>query len=149
MDVIRHGAQIAHVTRIPDARRQAVRVVRFGVDRTILGIDSRPSALGLEGTVRRLEAGLVGTRADAMGHLIESIAQRLGADLDRLKQDVVFWVARHGLVLSLRRAVFIWEGLAPRGEELVSYSRSNGAGQAAAARIGGARRARGVRGHRK
>src|SRR5882672_11510509 len=91
--------------------------------------------------MRCLETRLVGTRADAVRDLIKPVAQRLGADLDRLKQDVVFWVARHTLILSLCRAVFIREGLAQPGEELVSYSRSNGAGQAAAAPNGARRRA--------
>src|SRR5450432_2470430 len=116
MDVIRHGAQIAHVARIPDACRQSMRIVRFGMYRTILGVDSRPTALGLQRPVRSLEARLVGAGADAMGHLIKPVAQRLGADLDRLKQDVVFWVARHTLDPLRGGAVFIWEGLALQGE---------------------------------
>jgi hypothetical protein len=81
--------------------------------------------------------------------LIEPVAQRLGTDFDRLKQDVVFWVARHTLTSSGFVAVFICEGLAPRGEELVSYSRSNGARQAATAPALGVGERRGVRGHRK
>ncbi len=101
MDVIGHGAQIAHVARIPDARRQTMRVVRLGVNRAILGIDSGPAALGLQRAMRRLEARPVGARADAMRHLVEPVAQRLRADLDRLKQNVVFWVARHTLILWL------------------------------------------------
>src|SRR5712672_542708 len=149
MDGIGHGAQIADVARVPDARRQAMRVVRFGVNGTIFGIDSRPAAFGFQRTMRRLESRLVGTRTDAMGHLIEPVAQRLRADFDRLKQDVVFWVARHTLILSLRGAVFIWEGLAPQGEGLVSYSRRNGAGQVTAAPVGCAARNEEMRGHPK
>src|SRR5450631_2997016 len=99
--------------------------------------------------MRCLEARFVGTGTDAMRHLIEAVAQRLGADFDRLKQNVVFWVARHTFILSLRGAVFIWEGLAPRGEELVSYSRSNGAGQVTAALNRCVCDGWGVRGHRK
>src|ERR1035438_8008704 len=96
--------------------------------------------------MRRLEARLVGTRTDAMRHLIEPVAQRLGADFDRLKQNVVFWVARHTLILWLCSG-FIWERLAPLGEGLVSYSRSNGAGQVTAAPTERVGEGRGVREH--
>src|SRR5277367_2479698 len=57
--------------------------------------------------MRRLETRLIGTRADAMRHLVEAVAQRLRTDLDRLKQDVMFWVARHTLVLWLRSGVYL------------------------------------------
>src|ERR1700686_4261991 len=99
--------------------------------------------------MRSLEARLVGTGTDAMRHLIEAVAQRLGADFDRLKQNVVFWVARHTFILSLRGAVLIWAGVARQGEELGSYSRSNGAGQVAAAPARCVCEGWGVRGHRK
>src|SRR5580658_6515054 len=61
----------------------------------VLGIDAGPTAFGLQGTVRGLKARFIGTRADAMRHLVEPVAQRLRSDLDRLKQNIVFWVARH------------------------------------------------------
>src|ERR1700733_4079317 len=99
--------------------------------------------------MRRLEARLVGTRTDAVRHLVEAVAQRLRTDFDRLEQNVVFWVARHTSILSLRGAVFIWEGLAPQGEGLVSYSRSNGAGQVTTALTVSACESWAVRGHRK
>jgi hypothetical protein len=97
MDVVGHGAQIAHIALVPDARRQAVRVVRFGVDRAIFGIDPGPAALGLQRAVRRLETRPVGARADAMRHLVEPVAQRLRPNLDGLKQNIVFGIARHTL----------------------------------------------------
>src|ERR1700680_3492420 len=100
--------------------------------------------------MRCLEARLVGTGTDAMRHLIEAVAQRLGADFDRLKQNVVFWVARHTFILSLRGAVFLWGGLAPQGEALGTYSRTHGGGEVTTARVGSARGATwGVREHRK
>src|ERR1700676_280569 len=99
--------------------------------------------------MRCLEARLVGTGTDAVRHLIATVAQRLGAEFDRLEQNVVFWVARPTFILSLRGAVFIREGLAPQGEELVSYSRSNGAGQVTAAPTRCVCEGWGVRRHRK
>ncbi len=122
MDVIGHGAQIADVARVPDARGQAMRVVRFGVNGTIFGIDSRPAAFGFQRTMRRLESRLVGTRTDAMGHLIEPVAQRLGADFDRLKQDVVFWVARHTLILRLCSGVYLGRTRPPRRGTRIIFS---------------------------
>src|SRR5580698_8952568 len=68
--------------------------------------------------MRCLEARLVGTGTDAVRHLIKAVAQRLRADLDRLKQDVVFWVARHILVLLM------WSGDYPgRARRLRQRSR--------------------------
>src|ERR1700679_3859192 len=122
MNVIGHGAQIAHIPGIPDARRQAMRVVRFGVNRTILGIDSCPAPFGLQRTMRRLEARLVRARTDAMRHLIEPVAQRLGADLDRLKQDVVFWVARHTLILWLGSGAYLGMTRLLRQEARIIFS---------------------------
>ncbi len=122
MDVIGHGAQIAYVARVPDARRQAVRVVRFGVNGTIFGIDSRPAALGLQRSMRRLETRLVGTRADAMRHLVEPVAQRLRADFDRLEQDVVFRIARHTLVLWLCSGVYLGRTRPPRRGTRIIFS---------------------------
>ena len=97
VDVIGHRAQVAHVARIPDARRQPVRVIRLGMDRAVFGVDAGPAALGLERAMRRLEPGPIRAGADAMRHLVEPVAQGLGPDLDRLEQDVVFGIARHKL----------------------------------------------------
>src|ERR1700722_19530977 len=117
VDMIGHGTQIAYVAFVPDSRRQTMRVVGFRVDGAVLGIDPRPTALGLDRAVRRLKAGLVRARTDAMGHLIESVAQSLRSDLDRLKQDVVFWIARHTLKSSVAVSLcasFIARGRAPQ-----------------------------------
>src|SRR5258708_39038588 len=122
MDVIGHGAQIADVAGVADARGQAMRVVRFGVNGTIFGVDSRPAAFGFQRTMRRLESRLVGTRTDAMRHLIEPVAQRLGADFDRLKQDVVFWVARHTLILRLCSGVYLGRTRPPRRGTRIIFS---------------------------
>jgi hypothetical protein len=62
-----------------------MRIVGFGVNRTIFRIDPCPAAFSLQRTVRGLEARLIGTGTDAMRHLVEPVAQRLGADFDRLK----------------------------------------------------------------
>ena len=97
MDVVGHGAQIAYVAVIPNARRETVSVVRLRMNGAVLGIDAGPTALGLQRTMRRLKPRLIGTRADAMRYLVEPVAQRLRSDLDRLKQNVVFWIARHTL----------------------------------------------------
>src|SRR5579863_7577242 len=122
MDVIGHGAQIAHIPGVPNARRQAVRVVRFGMNRAVLGVDSGPAALGLERSMRRLEAWLVGTGADAMRHLIEPVAQRFGTDFDRLKQNVVFWVARHARILWLCIDVYLGRTRPPRRGARIIFS---------------------------
>ena len=122
MDVVGHGAQIAHIPGVPDARRQAVRVVRFGMNRAIFGIDSGPAALGLQRAMRRLEPGLVGTGADAMRHLVEPVAQRFGTDFDRLKQNVVFWVARHARILWLCIDVYLGRTRPPRRGARIIFS---------------------------
>ena len=95
VDVLGHRTQIAHIALVPDPRRKPVRVVRFRVNRAVLGVDAGPTALGLQRAVGGLEAGLVGSGADAVRNLVEAIAERLRADLDRLEQNVVFRIACH------------------------------------------------------
>src|SRR5579872_2801100 len=65
------------------------------MDGAVLSVDASPAAFGLERAMRRLEARPVRTGADAVRHLVEPVSQGLGPDLDRLKQDVVFGIARH------------------------------------------------------
>src|SRR5208283_2372290 len=97
VDMIGHRLEVAHVALVPDARREAMRVVGLRMDRAVLGVDAGPAAFGLERAVRRLKARSVRARADAVRHLIKAIAQRLRADLDGLEQDVVLGIARHGV----------------------------------------------------
>src|SRR5882757_8051652 len=83
-----------------------MRVVGFRMDRAILGIDAGPAAFSFQRAMRRLKSRFVRACADAMRHLIEPVAQRLGSDLDRLKQNVVFWIARHTLTPLLRYSLY-------------------------------------------
>ena len=103
VQAVAHDRQVAHVVVVPDARRHAMRVVRLGVDRAVLGAEGPPAALRLHAAVIGLEAGLLRARADAVGHLVEAILQRLRPELDRLEEDVVLRVARHTVFLPRRR----------------------------------------------
>jgi hypothetical protein len=40
-------------------------------------------------------------------HLVEAVLERLRADLDRLEEDVVLGVARHGALLSHTKDKFV------------------------------------------
>ena len=80
-----------------------MRVVRLGVNRAVLGTEGAPAALGLHPAVIGLKARLLRAGADAVGHLVEAILQRLGPELDRLEEDVVLRVARHTVLLPRRR----------------------------------------------
>jgi len=90
-------AQVDDVAVIPDARRHAVGVIGFRRDRTVFGAARTPSTFGLHTAIGRLRTRLLGAGADAMRNLVEAVLHRLRADLDRLEQNVVFWIARHGL----------------------------------------------------
>src|SRR5438309_11307577 len=67
------------------------------MDGAVLRVDPCPAAFRLERAVRGLEAGPVGARADTVRHLVETVAQRLRPDLDRLKQNIMLGIACHKL----------------------------------------------------
>src|ERR1700737_549699 len=121
MDMVRHRTQVADIARIPDTRGQAMGIVGLRMYGAVFSVDTRPAALRLQRAVRRLEAGSVGARADTVRHLVEPVAQHFGPDLDWLKQDVVFGIARHGCRLRIvfaRRQYRLWPSVAagnPRG----------------------------------
>ena len=90
VDFVAHGTQVAHIAFIPDPGRNPHRVVGFGMDRAVFGVDRAPSALGLDAAMGGLEAGLFRTRADAVRALVEPVFHHLRTNLDRFEKDVVF-----------------------------------------------------------
>ena len=87
--VVGHGAEVAHVARVPDACREAMGIVRLGMNGAVFGVYSGPAAFGLERAVCRLEA-----------RLVEAVLERLRPDLDGLEQYVVLRIACHNPILS-------------------------------------------------
>jgi len=148
MDVIGHGAQMRTRPRPRCAPTgDACRPIRGEWNNIRLLIPAQPPSAFSE-RCAAWNPGLVGTRTDAMGHLIEPVAQASWGDFDRLKHGMSCFGSRAYSILRLCSGDYLG-GLAPRGEELVAYSRSNSAGQRplrqSDVRV---RAAGGVRGHR-
>ncbi len=95
-----HRAQIAYVAFIPQTGGKTVSVIGLWMDGAVFGVHRCPTALSLHRTVCGLKAGLVGTGTDTVRHLVKTIAQCLGADLDRFKQYVVLGIACHDISSS-------------------------------------------------
>jgi len=76
MDVIGHGAQIADVARVPDARPtgDACRPIRGEWEQYSVLIPAQPPSAFSE-RCAAWNPGLSEPRTDAMGHLIEPVAQ--------------------------------------------------------------------------
>src|SRR5690606_4807318 len=87
--------QIDDVALIPDARRDAMTIVRLRGDGAVLGAACSPSALSLHAAMAGLGSWPLRPGADAVRHLIEAVLHRFRTDLDRLEKDVVFWVSCH------------------------------------------------------
>ncbi len=117
VDGLDHQRQVFDVVVIPQAGLGLRRVVGGGVDHAFLGADHGPAALGLH--LAHLRVGLrpVESHAGAVGDLIEPIFRHDRADLHRLEQDVVAWIAHHfglpGLRLVIQRKM---AGKPPRKE---------------------------------
>ena len=79
--MIDHGFQITHVAPVPDPRGNPERVIALRVDRTLFGVDSPPSAFGLNAAVSHIHTWVIGAGAVAMRHLVESVAYCFGTDL--------------------------------------------------------------------
>ncbi len=92
---VAHDPQVADVAVVPDAGRHAMRVVRLGRDRAVLGAAGGVATLGLHGAEVRLAERPLRAEAVAMGDLVEAVLHRLRADLDRLEEHVVLRVTRH------------------------------------------------------
>ena len=108
MHGIRQMAQVVDVALVPQGGEPGGRAVGIGMDRTRLRAHRAPAALGLHRPVRGLGARLVDARADAVGHLVETVFHHLRADRDRLEQAVVFWIPRHGFSLPRNRSRLVW-----------------------------------------
>src|SRR2546425_7682125 len=82
-------AQIDDVALVPQPRRVPRVLVGLGVDRAKFGADDRPASLGLHAAKARLRPRPVRAVAGAVRGLPETVAHRLRAERNRLKQDVV------------------------------------------------------------
>ena len=76
--VLVHGvdqeAELFRVAVVPDPRLAVRRGVGGGVDRTLLGADDAPAALGLHAPVRGIAVGHVVAVGVAMRHLVEAVS---------------------------------------------------------------------------
>ena len=93
------SSQVAASTRT--SRSSHMRADTYGVSSdswliaqySVLTAAQPPSALTR--AVTRLRPGLLGAEARAVRHLVEAVAQRLGADAQRLEEHVVTRIATH------------------------------------------------------
>src|SRR5437899_2569063 len=92
---VAHDGQVLDVVVVPKPCGDTMRVVRLGRDRAVLGTAGAVAALGLQRAEIRLAERLLRPEAVAMRDLVEAVLHRLGPELDRLEEDVVFRVARH------------------------------------------------------
>src|SRR3989442_6013548 len=90
-----HDGQVLDVVVVPKPRGDAMRVVRLGRDRAVLGTAGAVAALGLHGAEIRLAERLLRPEAVAMRDLVEAVLHRLWPELDRLEEDVVLRITRH------------------------------------------------------
>ncbi len=65
------------------------------MDLRLLGAQHGPAAGRLHAPHLGIRGGIAIAGAVAMRHLVEAVLRDLGADLHRLEQDVVAWIARH------------------------------------------------------
>src|SRR5581483_4102665 len=86
---VAHKRQIADVIVIPDRAENKWQDVVLWSDRDVFRVDRTPSTFGLDSPQLRLHSRRVRAGADAMWGLVEAVAHRLGAELDRLKENVV------------------------------------------------------------
>src|SRR3954449_12976643 len=130
---VAHEAEVLDVVVVPEARRHAVRVVRFGMDRAVLRADRGVAALGLHRTEVRLVERLLRPEPIAVRDLVEAVLHCLRPDLDRLEEDVVLRVTRHSVRPPLDALGKRFSNRSP----LVASSRQNeGATGAAPSNVG-------------
>src|SRR5207245_8701733 len=79
---VAHDREVADIAVVPDAGRHAVRVVRLGRDRAVLGAAGGIAALGLHRAEVRLAEGPFRAEAVAVRDLVEAVLHRLRPDLD-------------------------------------------------------------------
>src|SRR5882672_2474452 len=92
---VAHDGQVLDVVVVPKPCGDAMRVVRLGRDRAVLGTAGAVAALRLHRAEIRLAQWLLRPEAVAMRDLVEAVLHRLGSELDRLEEDVVLRVTRH------------------------------------------------------
>src|SRR5712692_5298036 len=89
-------------------------VVGFGRDRAVLRTARSVPALGLHRSKESLAERLLGSKAVAVGDLVEPVLHRLRPELDGLEEDVVLGVAWHLVTLPLSASPSKLPRTAPR-----------------------------------
>src|SRR5919202_303549 len=97
---VAHRREVADVVVVPQTRRNAMRVVRFGRNRAVLSADRAVAALGLRRSEECLAERLLRAKSVAVRDLVKAILHCLRADANRFEKDIVLRVARH-LLASL------------------------------------------------
>ena len=95
-----HSCHDRNVLAGPQARLDGRRDVTCVMEVALLGGDHRPAALGLHAAHGRHGAGIVGSHAVAVRHLVEAIACRDRSYGHRFEQDVVLRITAHGRLAS-------------------------------------------------
>jgi len=96
VDSVGHQGLGRDIVLVPQGAERIRRIIGAGMDRAVFGVDHAPAAFGLDAAHRRHRIGQAITHAGAMGHLIEPVGRCHRADFDRLEQDVVAGITRHG-----------------------------------------------------
>ena len=91
-----HQRVVRDVVVVPQPRLDERRHVAGGMDLALLGRDHRPAALRLHPAHGGMGVGMRMPHAVAMRHLEEPVLGGDRPDADRLEQDVVTRIARHG-----------------------------------------------------
>ena len=91
-----HEREVARVVLVPDRCETTGQKSESGLTSASSVQTAGPAALGLHAAEVRLRARLLAPEARAVRHLVEAVPQRLRPDLDRLEEDVVAGIARHG-----------------------------------------------------
>jgi len=95
MDLLASPGQDRDVVVVPQCEDDFGKHFGVGVDAAVFGVNHRPTTLGLDAAHPGMPQRPQPAHAVALAGLVEPVAGHLGADPDRLEQDVVAGIAGH------------------------------------------------------